>query len=102
MIIYAILTDQPIPDLFMAGWFPGILLVTLFCLYIIIRVKREPSLAPPSPGVSWKEKLHSLYHIWTIVVIILFVMVSLYTGIATPTEIAALGITIAFPGLASR
>lgn len=91
MIIYAILTDQPIADLFIAGVMPGIMLVFLFAISIIVRVKLNPSLAPPMPGVSWRERFGSIYRIWAIVVIILFVMVGLYTGIATPTEIAAVG-----------
>jgi len=90
-IVYGILTEQSIGKLFAAGIFPGIVLSTLFILVIYIRVKRNPSLAPPGPKTTWREKLSSFSGIVETLVIFFLVMGGLFFGIFTPTEAAAAG-----------
>jgi len=90
-IVYGILTEQSIGKLFAAGIFPGILLSILFILVIYIQVRRNPSLAPPGPKTSFKEKLASFAGIGETLVIFLMVMGGIFFGIFTPTEAASAG-----------
>ena len=90
-IVYGILTEQSIGKLFAAGIFPGIILSILFILVIYIRVKRKPSLAPPGPKTTWREKLSSFSGIVETLIIFSLVMGGIFFGIFTPTEAAAAG-----------
>ena len=90
-IVYGILTEQSIGKLFAAGIFPGILLSILFILVIYIQVRRNPSLAPPGPKTSLKEKLASFAGIGETLAIFLMVMGGIFFGIFTPTEAASAG-----------
>lgn len=90
-IVYGILTEQSIGNLFAAGILPGILLSILFILTIYLRIKRDPSLAPPGPKTSLKEKIRSFTGILETILIFLLVMGGIFFGIFTPTEAAAAG-----------
>jgi tripartite ATP-independent transporter DctM subunit len=96
MIIYGILTEQPIATLFIAGILPGILLCGLFVLTIYIMAKLKPALGPPGPKFSMKEKIYSLKDTWSILCLFLLVIGGLYTGWFTPTEAAGVGAFGAF------
>ena len=91
MIIYGIITETPIDALFLAGIIPGAILVALFSLYVVVKVAFNPSLAPRQVSVSWNERLVSLRKAIGMIAIIAFIMVGLYTGICTPTELAGIG-----------
>ena len=90
-IVYGILTEQSIGKLFAAGIFPGILLCFLFLLTIYIRVMRNPSLAPPGPKTSLREKVRSFVGVLETLVLFGLVMGGMFFGIFTPTEAAAVG-----------
>jgi tripartite ATP-independent transporter DctM subunit len=90
-IVYGILTEQSIGKLFAAGIFPGMLLSILFLLTIYLRVSRNPSLAPPGPKTSLKEKLRSFVGVLETLIIFALVMGGIFFGIFTPTEAAAAG-----------
>jgi tripartite ATP-independent transporter DctM subunit len=82
-------------SLLMAIIVPGLLLAALFCAYIIIRAKINPSLAPiyQVEKVPMREKVLSfVYYILPIVIVILAVIGSVFAGVATPSEAAALGV----------
>lgn len=91
LIIYGIVTENSIGRLFAAGMIPGIILMLIFSLSILIRAKRNPSLAPVEEKVSWSARFHSLKYIWPVVLLITVVLGSIYGGIATPSEAAGLG-----------
>lgn len=92
MIIYAILTDQSVGKLLIAGIMPGILLTLLFSIMIYARCRRNPSLGPSmTESVSWKEKFLSIWQSWGIFVIVIVIIGGIYTGIFTPTEAGAIG-----------
>lgn len=91
MIMYAIITENSIGRLFIAGIVPGIMMVALFSLYILIYAKLKPEVAPPIGRVSWREKMASLRPIWAISAVIVIVFGSIYSGIGTINESAALG-----------
>jgi C4-dicarboxylate transporter, DctM subunit len=91
MIIYGILTEQPIGTLFIAGIVPGLLLGALFIVTIYVMARLKPSIGPPGPRFSFKEKIYSLKATWSIAFLFLLVMGGLYTGWFTPTEAAGVG-----------
>ncbi|HBF43493.1 MAG TPA: C4-dicarboxylate ABC transporter permease [Desulfobacteraceae bacterium] len=90
-IVYGILTEQSIGKLFAAGIFPGILLAILFMLTIYLRVWKNPSLAPPGPKTSLKEKFVSFAGVFETLLLFAMVMGGIFFGIFTPTEAAAAG-----------
>jgi tripartite ATP-independent transporter DctM subunit len=90
-IFYAIMTDQSISTLFISGVLPGILLICLFMTTIFISTLRDPTVAPPGPGTTWKEKIGSLRGVWATLVLFVGVMGGMYVGVFTPTEGGAIG-----------
>lgn len=100
MIIYGVAVQESIGKLFLAGIVPGILLVILFSIWIGVywliwgrKVASELKEEGESLQVdfTWKEKFESLFKSWPSLLLIAFILISLYTGIATPSEIAAIG-----------
>jgi len=97
MVIYAIITDQPVAKLLIAGIIPGLIAAANYMVLIYIRCKINPALAPRIvEKASWKERLISLRHSWGIIVLAIIVMGGIYTGVFTPTEAGALGAGGAF------
>ena len=90
-IVYGILTEQSIGKLFAAGILPGILLCFLFLMTIYLRVLKNPSLAPPGPKTSFKEKFRSFTGVIETLILFAMVMGGIFFGIFTPTEAAAIG-----------
>lgn len=94
-IVYAITAQISIGQMFIAGIIPGLILALGYCGYIWVRVKINPALAPipeDSIAVPFAEKLASLRHLVLPAFVILSVLGSIYAGIATPTEAAAVGV----------
>jgi tripartite ATP-independent transporter DctM subunit len=92
-IIYGVLSEESISKLFIAGVFPGLLLAALFSFYIMIRAVLDPDVAPKSKQpLTFKTILESVGLLSPIIILIVVVMGSIYTGIATPTEAAAVGV----------
>jgi len=97
MVVYAVITDQSIARLLMAGLLPGLLSAAMFMLGIYVMVRRKPSLGPiPDVRISWRERFESLYGIWGIVVLFFIIMGGIYSGIVTPTYAGAVGAFGAF------
>ncbi len=90
-IIYALLTEQSIGQLFIAGIMPGILLVVLWMVQIYISCRRNPMMGPPGEKASWGERVTSLKAVGPIIVIFLLVIGGIYGGLFTPTEAGAIG-----------
>ena len=96
LIIYAILTEQSIGRLFMAGIVPGILLTCLFLLAIAIITRIKPDIGPVGPESGFSEKIKSLQKAFTMVAIVLATIGGIYIGIFTPVEAAGVGAVLAF------
>jgi C4-dicarboxylate transporter DctM subunit len=90
-IVYAVLTEQSIGKLFIAGILPGLLIALLFCLTIWLQCKRHPHLGPAGPKTSPSEKIKSLAGVSETLILFLLVMIGMFTGLFTPTEAAAVG-----------
>jgi len=94
MIIYGVLSETSIGRLFIAGMLPGILLALMLAAVAIIICWRKPELGPPVGGVTWKKRFSSLKRVWPIVVVMLSILGTIYTGVATPTEAAGVGCVV--------
>ena len=95
-IVYGVITQQPIGDLFMAGIFPGLLLSSLFSLVIVVLVKRNPQAGPRGESSSWREKFSSLGGIWPTLILFILVMGGFYLGVFAPSEAGAVAAFGAF------
>lgn len=93
MIIYGVLSETSILKLFIAGIIPGLLLAATYMGYIGLRCQLNPALIPGErPTFTWMERLHTFIDLGPVVFLILLVMGSMYGGIASPTEAAAVGV----------
>ncbi|GAK53253.1 C4-dicarboxylate transporter, large subunit [Candidatus Moduliflexus flocculans] len=93
MLVYGIMADVSIGKLFIAGFLPGILLALIFSGYIIACGLRDAAIAPPDETrYTWKDRLYSLPLLAPVIILILIVLGSIYTGWATPTEASAVGV----------
>jgi C4-dicarboxylate transporter DctM subunit len=92
MILYGVITDTSIGDLFIAGILPGIMMALLFSGTVIIKVLLRPEIAPPlKERTPWPVKWRSLGSIAPVILLSFLVIGSIYAGIATPTEAGAVG-----------
>ncbi|MCW3489817.1 TRAP transporter large permease [Dethiobacter alkaliphilus] len=91
-ILYGIASGQSIEKLFLAGIFPGLLLMALFMLVAYVQASRNPDLAPPGTAAPLGEKLKAVVS-GGVEVIIIFIAVigGLFAGYFTPTEAGAVG-----------
>ncbi len=96
MIIYAILTEQSIGRLFMAGVFPGLLLTGLFLVAIYIVTRIRPEAGPPGPRANMRERFAAARRSLAIVGIVLATIGGIYLGIFTPVEAAGVGAFLTF------
>ena len=91
LVLYGIITEQSIGELFLAGFIPGILQALFYMITISILCKRNPALGPPGPKATFSERIRSLKGSWGILVLFVVVMGGIYTGICSPTEAAGIG-----------
>lgn len=93
MIVYGVAADVSISQLFIAGVIPGIVLAALFSAWIALWALLNPGRIPPADArLSFMQKLHESRHLIPVVLLIAAVLGSIYGGIATATEAAALGV----------
>jgi tripartite ATP-independent transporter DctM subunit len=97
MVVFAVITEQSVGKLLIAGLIPGILSAAIYMIGIYVRVRRNPSIAPiPDVAISWKARWKSLYGVWGIMALFLLVMGGIYSGFFTPTYAGAVGAFGAF------
>jgi tripartite ATP-independent transporter DctM subunit len=93
MIVYGVTAEVSIARLFIAGVVPGVMLAVLFMGYVIVWALANPDKVPPlAERTTLAEKLHASRNLIPVIVLILLVLGSIYTGIATATEAAAFGV----------
>jgi C4-dicarboxylate transporter, DctM subunit len=95
MIVYGALTDSSIPKLYLAGIVPGLVLASLFSLTVLIICLLRPELGGKRTAASWQARIRALPDLIPPLVIFLAVIGSIYAGLATATESAALGVIAA-------
>lgn len=91
MVVYALLTEQSVSKLLIAGVLPGFVAAANFMILIYFMVKRNPQLSPTIKGVTWGEKLSSLSGIWGIGSLGILVLGGIYFGFFTPNEAGGIG-----------
>lgn len=92
LIIYGLLTDTSVPQLYLAGFIPGFLLALLFMATVIIACSFRPKWGGTPVDTSWDRRIRSLVHLLPPLGIFIVVVGSIYVGLATPTEAASLGV----------
>ena len=95
-VLYALITEQSVGKLFLAGIIPGILLSLSFIIAIIVKAKLSQSTIQKGTNIDWRAKVASLKDLLGIFFLFFLVMGGIYTGIFTPTEAAAAGAFAAF------
>jgi len=94
MILFGYITRLSIGKLFMAGIIPGLMLAISYVLYIVIRCRLQPNLAPKvTEQVTWKIRWVSLKAVILPAALVFIMLGAIFRGIATPTEAAAFGAT---------
>jgi C4-dicarboxylate transporter, DctM subunit len=107
LILYGVATETSIGRLFIAGIIPGLMLVVMFCVYAWLisrrRLAREASdaaaagrILPPPEHYTLREKIRASGPVMPLMAVILLIIVALYGGIATPSEVAAIAALLAF------
>jgi tripartite ATP-independent transporter DctM subunit len=93
MIVYGVSANVSIARLFLAGVLPGIMMMALFMSYIMIwATLNKDKVPPPEPALPFMEKMKRLHLLLPTVLLIIAVIGSIYTGVATATEAATLGV----------
>uniref|UniRef100_UPI003458DBD8 TRAP transporter large permease n=1 Tax=uncultured Psychrobacter sp. TaxID=259303 RepID=UPI003458DBD8 len=91
LLVYAILTEQSVGDMFIAGFLPGILGMVMYSLTVMIMVRWKPHLAQRGEKTSWKAKILSLTGLIPFGFIFVIIIAGIFFGLFTPTEGAAVG-----------
>ncbi|HHU93876.1 MAG TPA: TRAP transporter large permease [Alcaligenaceae bacterium] len=92
LVIYGVLTNTSVPKLYLAGILPGLIMALLFIITIAIACTVKPQWGGKKISATWSARFASLVHLVPPLAIFLLVVGSIYAGVATPTEAAALGV----------
>jgi tripartite ATP-independent transporter DctM subunit len=95
MVVYGILTQTNIGDLFVAGVVPGLLGLALYLVVIRLIAARNPSEAPRGEITGWAERWRSLAGVWPFLLLFGLIIGGLYAKLFTPTEAAGMGAGLA-------
>lgn len=95
LILYGLLTDTSVPELYLAGFVPGLILALLFMATVVVLCKLKPKWGGEPISSSWHERIAALPALLPPIGIFVVVVGSIYAGVATPTEAAALGVVAA-------
>jgi tripartite ATP-independent transporter DctM subunit len=91
LLLYALITEQSVGDMFIAGVIPGLLGLVLYCCAIAVTVWLKPNLAQPGEPTTLKQKIVGLKGLSGFGAIFAFIIGGIYGGLFTPTEAAAVG-----------
>lgn len=94
LIVYGVLTQTSVPELYLAGVLPGLLLAALFSVMILIICLVRPDMGGDRIRASWGERLVSLKDLVPPAIIFFGVIGTIYAGLATPTEAASIGVVL--------
>ena len=96
LIVYGVATEQSIARLFVAGILPGLMIMALFAGYVALRARLAPDELPAAPPpVPLTERLRASRRLIPVMLLIAGVIGSIYTGVASPTDAAAVGVILA-------
>lgn len=95
-IIYALLTEESIGQLFLAGVFPGLLLTGLFMVTIMIMTYFNPEIGPRASRMGYLDRLKTVFRSMSLIFIVAIVLGGIYLGWFTPVEAASVGSVLTF------
>ncbi len=95
LIIYGLITDTSVPELYLAGIIPGLMLATLFMIAIMIACFVRPSWGGEKIPTDWNARIRCLPDLIPPILLFVVIVGSIYAGIATPTEAASVGVVAA-------
>jgi tripartite ATP-independent transporter DctM subunit len=96
LVIYAIIVEESVGRLLVAGFIPGIVSALIYAAIIILRAKLNPELGRPLTGFTWGDRFRSVPGTLPIMIVIAVIFSSMYAGWATPTEAGAVGSFVVF------
>ena len=96
IVIYAIIVEESVGKLLLAGFLPGMVSALIYAAIIIIWAKYRPQDAPSVGGFTWGERMRALPGVAPIFVVVFIIISAIYGGWATPTEAGALGAAVVF------
>ena len=96
MVIYGLMTETSINQLFAAGFLPGLIGIAFYMAAVQWTVWRDPAAGPQGERYGWRERLQALKGVWTVLVLFVVVLGGIYGGVFTPTEAAGIGAGGAF------
>jgi len=96
LVIYAIIVEQSVGKLLLAGFLPGLASALIYVALIVAMCTVKPELGRPISGFTWRERFESLPGTVPIFIVVGIIFGALYTGSATPTEAGALGAMVVF------
>jgi len=91
LVIYAIIVEQDVGALLMAGFLPGAVSALIYAGLVIFLAKYRKNLGPPVKGFSWKQRFETLPGAMPIFAVVAIIVVCIYGGVGTPTEAGSLG-----------
>lgn len=96
IVIYAIIVEESVGKLLLAGFLPGLVSALIYAAIIIVwaMIRRED--APSVSGFTWSERVRSLPGVMPIFIVVFIIISAIYSGWATPTEAGALGAAVVF------
>ena len=94
LVIYAIITEQSVGHLLLAGFLPGAVSALVYAALVVFLACRDKGLGPPAGGFSWRERFLSLPPTAPVFAVIFIILYAVYFGWATPTEAGALGAVV--------
>ena len=95
LIIYAIIAEQGVPQLFAAALLPGIAITIFHIVVVIVVAAMHPERAPASPAMAMPERIRAVVAMWKVIVLFTIAVVGIYTGFMSPTEAAAVAAFVA-------
>jgi tripartite ATP-independent transporter DctM subunit len=96
LVIYAIIVEESVGMLLVAGFLPGIVSAFVYCGLIVVMAKLNPKLGRPIRGYTWVQRWKSVPGTVPIIAVVLIIFSAMYFGWATPTEAGALGAFVVF------
>ena len=96
LVIYAIIVEESVGRLLIAGFVPGVVSALVYAAIIIVRAKLNPELGRPITGFTWSDRIRSVPGTLPIAFVIVIIFSSMYSGWATPTEAGAVGSFVVF------
>ncbi|GHD58040.1 C4-dicarboxylate ABC transporter [Thalassobaculum fulvum] len=96
LVIYAIIVEESVGQLLLAGFIPGIVSALIYVAIILIWAKIDPKIGPAIKGYTWTDRVKAIPGTFPVVAVVVIIFSAMYFGWATPTEAGALGAFVVF------